>query len=387
MPPLYVLCRGVGFAYGGVQTAVTCLVDELLTAGIDARLVTRPAGETDDVWCDGPVWTWNRKRLDWWRARVRGFTDLAYVVTPDPWAVLALRQTHPHARVVFTPGELELRPTLKILTNSHAWWGTRYFEWVAARAINDAMRLADSTILASDALRQFASTQRGLDLARLHVAPYGVRIQAQDVASHDLHAELNLDRSVPLIAGVGRHVRRKRFDFLIDGFSRMTSRAAHLVLIGSGEETATLKEHARALGCERVHFLGARNNVDELLRQCTIVVMSSDYEPFGIVVLEGMAARCLVVLRRPKFPEVVIGAAEHLVDGVDSLIVDTEDTGDLGRVLDEALQNRTRTAAIREAGYRRAATDFTWARYARACVELLNYDALRPSREPAPMVQ
>src|SRR5262245_66246222 len=91
VPPLWVLCRGLGFAYGGVQTAVSNLVDELRGSGVDVRLVTRSASEKTDVWCDGAVWTWNRKRLEWWRAHLQGLAEMGLVETPDPSAVLAVR--------------------------------------------------------------------------------------------------------------------------------------------------------------------------------------------------------------------------------------------------------------------------------------------------------
>jgi glycosyltransferase involved in cell wall biosynthesis len=374
---VHVLCRGVGFAYGGVQTATVHLVDALQRQGVNVELVSRESHDTTDVWCEGRPWTWHRKRLRWWDASIQSLTNVTSVITPDPWAVIAVRRRWPTTQVVFTPGELELRSPVDILSNRDVWWGTRFFEWVSGRALLDGVRCADSTVVQCEQLRRFASTKRRVDPARLKVVPYGVNTPTMPTSGVTgiLHAELGLDTSVPLVVGVGRHVSRKRFDFLISAFAEMSSSEAHLVLIGDGPETDRLKNQVRALGCDRVHFLGARPNVIELLRECRVMVMCSDYEPFGIVVLEAMAAGCPVITRRPQFPGVLIGAAEYLTDGVDALVVDTHDHRALATMLTRVCEHPESVEAIRRAAFERVHREFTWARYAESCLELLRPDA------------
>ena len=64
----------------------------------------------------------------------------------------------------------------------------------------------------------------------------------------------------------------------------------HLFLVGDGEKRAELKELTTSLGLEeRVHFLGIRKDVKELLKAMDVVIMSSHREGLSLSSLEGMA--------------------------------------------------------------------------------------------------
>ena len=65
----------------------------------------------------------------------------------------------------------------------------------------------------------------------------------------------------------------------------------HLLLVGDGEKINVCKSLAQSLGVEqRVHFLGIRTDVPNLLKAADIVVMSSHHEGLSLSNLEGMAA-------------------------------------------------------------------------------------------------
>ena len=66
---------------------------------------------------------------------------------------------------------------------------------------------------------------------------------------------------------------------------------AHLYFAGDGDLMAECKK--LAIECDvqqRVHFLGVRTDVPQLLKNSDIVVMSSHWEGFGLAAVEGMAA-------------------------------------------------------------------------------------------------
>jgi glycosyltransferase involved in cell wall biosynthesis len=65
-----------------------------------------------------------------------------------------------------------------------------------------------------------------------------------------------------------------------------------LVLVGSGEDIENCKELTTVLKLSnRIKFLGNRYDVPELLNASDIVVLSSNHEGFGLVIVEGMAAK------------------------------------------------------------------------------------------------
>jgi len=65
----------------------------------------------------------------------------------------------------------------------------------------------------------------------------------------------------------------------------------HLYLVGDGDRRKELAVLVATLGLgKRVHFLGIREDVPQLLKATDIVVMSSHWEGFGLAAVEGMAA-------------------------------------------------------------------------------------------------
>lgn len=84
----------------------------------------------------------------------------------------------------------------------------------------------------------------------------------------------------------------------------------HLMLAGSGPLADELRELSRQLGiAKRVHFLGARDDIPDLLGIADIYVQPSRVEGFGIAVLEAMAAGIPVVTSAIPGVSEVVGQA------------------------------------------------------------------------------
>ena len=67
--------------------------------------------------------------------------------------------------------------------------------------------------------------------------------------------------------------------------------SVHLYFAGDGELIDECQDFARECNVEkRVHFLGVRSDIPQLLKASDIVVMSSHWEGFGLAAVEGMAA-------------------------------------------------------------------------------------------------
>ena len=76
-----------------------------------------------------------------------------------------------------------------------------------------------------------------------------------------------------------------------------------LLLVGTGSELLKVKEYVkekRLLG--KVIFLGAREDVHELLQAMDVFVMPSEFEGFGMACLEAQASGvpCIISDRIPK---------------------------------------------------------------------------------------
>lgn len=88
----------------------------------------------------------------------------------------------------------------------------------------------------------------------------------------------------------GRLAPNKRFDLLIDAFSKASIPEARLLIAGAGECEGRLKRQVAALGLgERVSLLGWKTpeEIAALLRSCDCYVSASGDETFGVPFVEA----------------------------------------------------------------------------------------------------
>jgi glycosyltransferase involved in cell wall biosynthesis len=123
-----------------------------------------------------------------------------------------------------------------------------------------------------------------------------------------LRITLNL-QARRVITCVGRLIRGKGQRYLIDAMPHIAVRHpdVHLLLVGDGPERPVLEALAAAHHLEdRVHFLGDRNDVPELLALTEIFVLPTFSEGLPVSVIEAMAAgKPVVVTAIPGNIEVV----------------------------------------------------------------------------------
>lgn len=128
--------------------------------------------------------------------------------------------------------------------------------------------------------------ENGVNLERIREAlPY---------KKSDLINGVNND--VKLICMVGRFSEAKDQITLIKAIRKLPKNV-HLVLVGEGALISNSKEVSIQLGVsDRVHFLGFRPDIPRILKTIDIVVLSSHWEGFGLVAVEGMAAMKPVIV-------------------------------------------------------------------------------------------
>lgn len=130
-----------------------------------------------------------------------------------------------------------------------------------------------------------------------------------------------LEYPAPFLLGMGRLVHKKGFDLLIQAFAQVSPEfpKVHLLIAGDGEERQALEKLLDDLQMrERVKLLGFadRDKTIALFLGCEFFVLSSRNEPFGIVVLEAMAARKAVLATRSG------GVIDLVQDGVNGRLVE-----------------------------------------------------------------
>ena len=153
-----------------------------------------------------------------------------------------------------------------------------------------------------------------------------------------LRSELGVETDTLLIVSVGSLSLEKGPADLVESVSALRSAGtdAHLVLIGVGPLNGELESIARKGGvAEKVHFLGARDDVPAILRGSDIYVLTSKSEGMPAVLIEaGMAGLPTVAYGVGAVDEVVVdgetgiivapGDFAALVAGLSDLATDSE---------------------------------------------------------------
>jgi glycosyltransferase involved in cell wall biosynthesis len=95
---------------------------------------------------------------------------------------------------------------------------------------------------------------------------------------------------------VGRLARQKNFDLLLTAFAAVARPDDRLTIVGEGPLREALERRAERLGiAAQLAMPGHQNGVEDWFAQADALVLSSNYEGLGIVVIEALAAGLPVV--------------------------------------------------------------------------------------------
>ena len=118
-------------------------------------------------------------------------------------------------------------------------------------------------------------------------------------ARKKLRKELGIDDKTIVIGHVGRFVKQKNHDFLVDVFNEYHTKNpdSKLLLIGTGPLEEKIKAKAEKLNLsDSVLFLGQREDTNKLYSVMDVFCLPSLYEGLPVVGVEAQAAGLLCIL-------------------------------------------------------------------------------------------
>ena len=228
--------------------------------------------------------------------------------------------------------------------------------------------IAVSNLVRDDLIRTFAlppacavTLYNGVDLDQFAPAP-------DASAREEIRRSLDLPQALPVALFVGNGFARKGLRFLLEAWPEV-HHDARLIVIGTDQAASSYVRLAARLGLtDRVSFLGRRTDVARLVRAADAFALPSLFEPFGNVALEAMAAGV------PALTTALCGVAEVMPLALRAFVVeDPSDCGELAARLDALIE----AAPALRSESRAAAEQFTWERYARELLALIEAAADR----------
>ena len=331
--------------WGGAERATA-----ILLAGLQER------GHRVKLYCNHPVVVEGARRLGVAAERQRLGGDVAL---PDALRFArVLRHEHPDVLLVGTFRKLWLAALagrlagvprivarIGLETDTPRSWKYRavLVRWVNAVAVN------------ADRMRPHYLSLPGWTEERVVTIYNAVRPPAPAQQRGAVRGSLGLQPQQRVIGTVARLAEQKRLDRLLHALTHLPI-DVHCILAGDGELRSSLERLAGELELDtRVHFLGHRDDVGDVLDAMDVFVVCSDREGMSNAMLEALAAGVPVV----STP--VSGAAEALEplpDGtVPGEIVDFSSRA-LATALGRMLEQPERCATMARAAVQRARTRF-----------------------------
>jgi len=175
--------------------------------------------------------------------------------------------------------------------------------------------------------------------------------RAAEVDRPAIRRAWNIPSDAPVVLFCAKLQSWKRPGDLLDAFAHANVAGSHLVFAGDGPLRGELEQRARSFGlANRVHFLGFVNQsgLPAVYFASDVLVLPSDYEPFGLVVNEAMICGCPAVVSDR------VGAKYDLVrEDVTGSVFPCGDVDALAAKIRALLTDRTRLARMSAAARER----------------------------------
>ncbi len=334
---------------GGAQIHVRDLARRLVEDGHEPLVITGEAGPYTDALTAAGVRTLACRHLG---REIRPGQD-AHAFVALRGAIRAFRPDliSTHSSKAGWLGRLAGKATgVLCLFTAHGWaftHGVREPQRTAYRLLERAAAPLAATIVCVSEHDRRIGIAAGMAPERLVTIHNGM----PDVSA-SLRAIPEADDPVRIVM-VARLDRQKDHATLLRALRDIDG--VHLDLVGEGPDEGHVRALSRALGvADRVHFLGHRHDVAEVLARAHLFALISQWEGFPRSTLEAMRAGLPVLVSD------VGGAAEAVEEGVTGYVVPRSDVTAIREKLALLASDARLRQAMGAAGRRRYEASFTF---------------------------
>lgn len=199
-------------------------------------------------------------------------------------------------------------------------------------------RSADAVVAQSENTRENLLRYFARDVGA-SIIPLGIQRPPQVSA---VRSDYGLSDEEIVMVAVGRLIKRKRLDQLVDALARLPKNV-RLLVVGSGPEEPGLRAQAAALDVAgRMTFMGRVSEEEKfrLLSVADFFASTSHHEGFGLVFLEAMAMGLPVVCYGHG------GQTDYLVDGRTGYLVQLDDIAAFAQSCSRLCEDQARRSAM-----------------------------------------
>ena len=252
----------------------------------------------------------------------------------------------PHASAAYTAKQIvkgKIGRSVPVITTLHGTDITlvgrdKTYEPVVTFSINESdaitavsENLKQETLKHFDIKKEIQVIHNFVDLKRFNKKPLAAFKKV--IAPHD----------EKIIIHASNFRKIKRIEDVMEIFKRIHAAApAKLLMVGDGPERPIAEDLARQFGIEAdVRFLGKQEQMEDILAVSDLFLLPSEYESFGLVALEAMAASTVVISSNAG------GLCEINIDGKTGYTANVGDVETMSKRAIELLKDEAKLKAFK----------------------------------------
>lgn len=180
-----------------------------------------------------------------------------------------------------------------------------------------------------------AQTEKAREIFKEMGLNKDIRVIGNPIRSINIPGDIQREK---IILSVGRLIRSKNMDRLIEIFDRINDPLWQLIIIGGdvkgGNNFESLQNKVKTLkSCTRIQLLGQIKNVDEYYNKSSIFAFMSVSEGFPNVVGEAMSSGLPVIAY-----DCIAGPSELIEDGINGFLINVNDEEEYEKKLMELME-------------------------------------------------
>jgi glycosyltransferase involved in cell wall biosynthesis len=246
------------------------------------------------------------------------------------------------ARMASLMRERQIDAVITVGAGDKMFWGRLAAAWTGVPVVLSAIHstgwpdriervnrlltpLTDAFIAVAASHGRYLVDVERLPKNKVIVIPNGVdvrRFQFSPSSRRAIRAELGIDAPAPVVGIVAALRPEKNVGLFLRAARRVSERvpAARFLIVGEGPKRQDLQQQAARAGLQqRVHFLGCRHDVPELLSAMDVFALTSQNEANPVSILEAMACQIPVAATN------VGSVSETVQPGITGWLIDPDD--------------------------------------------------------------
>lgn len=175
--------------------------------------------------------------------------------------------------------------------------------------------------------KTYLLTRRGLETNFKHCSRYDYMPNPSTYPPTDYMPE---DKG-PIVIAIGRISYQKNFESLVRVWAKVEANVGNwtLKILGGPDDAAhKLSDYAKSLGCTHIECPGWSDNVQQELKQASILCMTSRFEGMPLVLLEAMNVGVVPISFDYEY-----GPSDIITDGVNGVLITNKDEDEMAQKL------------------------------------------------------